>query len=1523
MKWMKHIPLFLFMMIMRCRVYSSKLISGLVLAILCLISTSTKATDYFWVNGAGNWSDYGTHWATTSGGLLFHTTIPSPNDNVYFDANSFSSLSDTLMLDATIINCATMDWSAVTNTPVVSCQNYFAPSISVYGSLIMSNAMVWNVSTSIYMKSDAAGNSINTNGLNLALPLQSLAIIIEGAGTFDLLNDLSAVFLSVNNGIFNSGGYTLNADISVYTDGVNIPEAHFGSSVINGTFGCNTLVEAGSTLINGNLSSQVQNTFNDVTGFGFIYSDRCNFHNVECMTISGDSNQFNRVQFADMNCPYRWMVDCNSLSGKGNAIHQMIIPGTVLKLWGSQVVDSLECTSPGQVIEFYHDSLTVNMYLGLDGDCNGLTSVLAPYDTAEIILNAINGSFNFLRLQQIRFTSATVCTAVNSFDEGGNSGVTITEPAYRKLYWVGDGGKWNDTTHWSLSSGGPGGACIPTRNDSVFFDAASFTIAGDTVLATGPFMHCRTLDASGVMNAPVFYNEDVNNDIDWSVYGSMMLNPIINWNIRGEIKLHSDLPGNLLDLSVSSAGTGYYVPSYTISGAGSWDLLNDIKAGYLTIKEGTFRTNGYTLDAYTKIESEGTATEIYLGTSLIKNSWQVMDSVNMFIDTDSASWDCTTFYSAYAANYENLNCNAVEGYGCIFDSLVCSSFGGNNNTVHFLNTSGNSVSLFGRNNNFGKVEVDAEQVSMGYFLRPALLHFDTLFFAPTVRTISVEDSSFLYFNNSIQMNGSCDRMLSVQSNGVAHLRKTGSSVTFSDLVLRNINTGGGALFTALNSIDDGGNTGINIQSPVSRNLYWVGGTGNWYDANHWSVSSGGAGGACVPNKLDNVFFDVNSFSTAGDTVFSEFETTVCHDMNWSGVQHFPTWKKYGDSFSCYGSLVLDQNMQLIFDASLRFMSDAPGNIINTNGISITSTNPWATVYFGGTGSWDLANDFNADIIYFRDGTVRTNNHAVTCGNSTLDFNWNGNPKIYLGTSIFHAYGDIEWYKLNDNIHADSSTIFAYRLITRNGAVQYNYVRCETAVYSDSCNYAYCETNGVAGNENNFAEIRFQDYCNIFGYNNTYSKVVLNTSCNIEGFNTFDTLIFNQPGQSVVLSDTVAVNDVLQIYSSAAQPTSLTGQAISNVLSLPAGTVCTDYIYLQNIQATGGATFNAGVNSVDLGNNSGWNWSSCAPDTGNVWPGDVNYDLTSNLLDLLYIGIAYGQNGPTRPGATNNWTAQPAINWPYAFSNSANLHHADCDGSGTVDDLDTIAIVQNFGLTHPNRPALPLSVMGNGTSLYFDVPPGPVAPSTNVTVPIMLGTAGFPMNELYGIALAVNYDNSQIIPGTINIDFSNSWMGNAASSLSMIRHDQINHVISFGWVRNDQQNISGYGEIARLSFTTQATATGNYNLGFDAISALDKSEFLIPVNPVSIGTFSATGETLNDQMVEVYPNPATDVLYLNDPFHLLTGMVIVDPAGKICITQYSGDVNTVFDLSKLIPGIYFLKMQTAQGVMSKKITIIRP
>src|SRR4051812_21496757 len=86
--------------------------------------------------------------------------------------------------------------------------------------------------------------------------------------------------------------------------------------------------------------------------------------------------------------------------------------------------------------------------------------------------------------------------------------------------------------------------------------------------------------------------------------------------------------------------------------------------------------------------------------------------------------------------------------------------------------------------------------------------------------------------------------------------------------------------------------------------YWVGGTGNWSDTNHWSATSGGAGGAGVPTAADNCTF--NSLSNAVTYTVTVDAPASCLTLSMnkpSGGGQKVTWAG-GQNLTLSGSLDL-------------------------------------------------------------------------------------------------------------------------------------------------------------------------------------------------------------------------------------------------------------------------------------------------------------------------------------------------------------------------------------------------------------------------------------------------------------------------------------------------------------------------------------------------------------------------------------------------------------------------------------------
>lgn len=164
-------------------------------------------------------------------------------------------------------------------------------------------------------------------------------------------------------------------------------------------------------------------------------------------------------------------------------------------------------------------------------------------------------------------------------------------------YWIGDGGDWDSTAHWSLTSGGAGGEAAPTSSDDVFFDANSFTTTGQTVAIPFGGASAKSLNFTGTTNAPTL-------DLTFilHVYGNVVL--IAGISITGSYGLMIHAACSL----TSNGNTG--LSEIGISTGGSLALQDDLTVGYIyPYDEGTLvlDTNGHTLNIV-GLEGGGSAT---------------------------------------------------------------------------------------------------------------------------------------------------------------------------------------------------------------------------------------------------------------------------------------------------------------------------------------------------------------------------------------------------------------------------------------------------------------------------------------------------------------------------------------------------------------------------------------------------------------------------------------------------------------------------------------------------------------------------------------------------------------------------------------------------------------------------------------------------------------------------------------------------------------------------------------------------
>ncbi len=233
---------------------------------------------------------------------------------------------------------------------------------------------------------------------------------------------------------------------------------------------------------------------------------------------------------------------------------------------------------------------------------------------------------------------------------------------------------------------------------------------------------------------------------------------------------------------------------------------------------------------------------------------------------------------------------------------------------------------------------------------------------------------------------------------------------------------------------------LSVVSLHADNRYWVGGTGAWNSSAHWSLTSGGVGGAAIPTDNDDVIFDQNSFSSAKQTVMLTTDGT-CRTIDWSKIDDRAIFSSAATKkLTVTGSYILSPLLWNGFKGQTVFASTSNGNTISTSAATIIGN--WV---FDGSGSWLFNDDVNAEIqvsIKLVKGSLNTNDKKITCGS----FIGNSSQARSLNLSTSEIYiKDIWDFSLPAQLNFNSGTsriIFENTFDTnhfRSGGLIYNSV----------------------------------------------------------------------------------------------------------------------------------------------------------------------------------------------------------------------------------------------------------------------------------------------------------------------------------------------------------------------------------------------------------------------------------------------------------------------------------------------------
>ncbi|MFN8277016.1 MAG: hypothetical protein U0T84_06010 [Chitinophagales bacterium] len=335
----------------------------------------------------------------------------------------------------------------------------------------------------------------------------------------------------------------------------------------------------------------------------------------------------------------------------------------------------------------------------------------------------------------------------------------------------------------------------------------------------------------------------------------------------------------------------------------------------------------------------------------------------------------------------------------------------------------------------------------------------------------------------------------------------------------------------------------------------------------------------------------------------------------------------------------------------------------------------------------------------------------------------------------------------------------------------------------------------------------------------------------------------------------------------------------------------------------------------------------------VYPGDANNDRRADQSDLLHIGLGYGATGPVRSGASIAWVGQQATDWTDTFQGGLNYKFADCNGNGTINAADTLAVVQNFGLYHqktdggndPWRAGAPVLNVRFSKNVV-------VAGDTLITT-ISLGDATTPVAALYGLSFQFHFDPLVVDTGKLQFSFVSSWLGTPQNSIHLSRTFAGTGVVKAAITGIDHTSRGGNGTIAEFRSIIITDNINGKNLAYwnnksfiTDVVAVDGQGKSVALNAGADSNqveYTPNGIlTVQEVQLRAVPNPAKGVvnLYSSEPMEAVR---LVDIAGReVVFMPVGGPTQLALPLGQVTEGVYWLQVQTAVGSRQLRLMVSR-
>ncbi|MRG44598.1 T9SS type B sorting domain-containing protein [Chitinophaga sp. SYP-B3965] len=1137
----------------------------ILLSILLLFVSRLYAADYYWVGGTGNWSET-THWASVSGGTPNKSIVPGANDDVYFDGNSGLAAGMTVTLPTGAhAYCRNMSWAGVT-TAAIFRNNVTTFQLQVSGNVELSSTVRYAMSSLNFVGTSNA--TYKTNGaVRLGVGYYNPITINKGTGSLTILdgiNENTAVSnIVLYTGLLNMSGQThtigsLSAGGATVRS-VNISNANITCLTAWDTRGSNLTLTATASTITADMFYSTGLTFDKV------------FANRDNPDMDINNNTFNELTLASLVSQIGTQrIGANNIIGRlefksggriagaGNVIGQLIL-------------------APGKGYIFHGNNTINTSMLANTADCDALGELRGADANARLTFGAgATADIRNVLITSLTAAGSIAPITVVGVDGGSNTGFNITPRTggNTTLFWVGGAGDWDDRAHWSTSSGGTGGACVPFSTDNVVFDANSgFTNASKTVSVTNT-ARCHDMTWTNVTNAPILNIGGYTMEI----WGSLELDPTMTFTgtntptIRGIYLLKGTEASTF-----TSKGCNLGAPLINVDKTGPIGGLTitdnlTFPACSLRVANGKLLMPGRTVNiAEIRSQTNTVRTIDFSNTTITVNDW-LMDSRNATSVNNGAGsfitakvWFSVNGFT-YPKVYSDATLNSVNITGTTIGELV------------FTNTSP-TTAVIALNGNGGNT-IGTMDVRCGRVVFQGTNTINNLLLAP---------SRTYYFKGTQTITG-LFRFNSPDCNGLGELRDLdgtpailsfGASSTrdFNNVYLLNITATGSGVPISVSGADAGGNTGFNITPSAAGPRYWVGGSGDWNESLHWSNTPNGTGGACVPTVANDVYFDASSFTSGSSTVSISNGNAYCRNMDWTGATFAPVFNKASNSLTLevWGNLTLNNTVAI--NAQLYFVGTT-NSTFTSNG----NTSGNLDMFLGKSTGYSLRftdNFSNPQTrIDIRNGGLDLSDRTIA-----LDAISDGNQNGFTTINITNATLNIaawEYQGANKSLQSAGSIINTAGYFAADDAA-YNIVN------TGLTNSNYVRVASISAKEFIFTNPATTSGAYILG-GNTIGKLEFKGKGYIGGTgNTIDTLIFS-PGK--VYNFLAGSNTTItKEWFGSGTPCNLT--EISSLTAAPftvtkaGGQVLFDYVRLRNITAAGITPFKALEHSENLGGNTNW------------------------------------------------------------------------------------------------------------------------------------------------------------------------------------------------------------------------------------------------------------------------------------------------------------------------------------------------